>query len=169
MDISFHRVWNGVFARVVFSWEFGASIIISIVIYWLAPVDQNAVAKDIYSIGINILAILFSIYFAALIFIISSTNDDFVHFMEVEGDYSLLISLFKYCLFILFIALLYSTSIYAVTSVWNVDPKSKQPAWTFSCFCFLFLWGVSAALSSTQHAIEYANHRVKYLMEKKKQ
>ena len=56
----------------------------------------NEFAKDIYSIGISVLSIVFSVYFAALAIIISASDDDFVAFLEETGDYSASLELFDF-------------------------------------------------------------------------
>ncbi len=43
---------------------------------------SNDLVAGYYSIGISVLSIVFSIYFAALAIIIASPPDDFVKFME---------------------------------------------------------------------------------------
>jgi len=82
--------------RVVFAWDFLLAIVgaifIAVVFPCALPIDF---AKDIYNVGISVLSIVFSVFFAALAIIMASSDDDFVRFLEKDGDYTLLINTFQ--------------------------------------------------------------------------
>lgn len=134
-----------------------------IVAYVLPYCVSNEFAHDLYGIGISVLSIVFSVYFAALAIIISSSDDDFVRFLEEEGDYIAIISTFEFSLAALFVALFYSLIMYAFTSAWISYKFESQPYWWLGIFTFLFLYGLFAALNSTRDSITYAKFRTRYL------
>ena len=84
---------------VFISLDFIFAIIISIIVYFLFPAFiPTKFAQEVYNIGISILSIVFSVYFASLAIIISSSNDDFVSFLEDGGEYSRIIKIFEFSL-----------------------------------------------------------------------
>jgi hypothetical protein len=154
---------------ILLSWDFLASLPISLVVAYLLPFwVSNEFAHDLYGIGISVLSIVFSVYFAALAIIISSSDDDFVRFLEEEGDYTAIITTFEFSLGALFIALLYSLIMYAFTAAWIAHKFESQQYWWLAIFTFLFLYSLFAALNSTMDSITYAKFRTKYLKKKPK-
>jgi glucan phosphoethanolaminetransferase (alkaline phosphatase superfamily) len=144
------------------------AVICTLGVGFIAPYRvNNAFAKDIYGVGISVLSIVFSVYFAALAIIISSSDDSFIMFLEEEGDYTALISSFKFSLSILFFALLYSLIIFSVTSAWIVQECKMQSFWYLVGFSLLFLWGLFAAFNATRDSIMYAQYRARFLKIKK--
>jgi hypothetical protein len=139
---------------IIFCWDFLVSFAISIGLYFAIASDiSNSFCQDIYGIGISVLSIVFSIYFAALAIIISSSDDDFVNYLEDQGAYTGIIWTFRYSLFVLFVALLFSLLMYALTSAWinssNVLTQNDvQPREYFSAFVFLFFYGLFCALNT---------------------
>jgi len=153
---------------VIISWDFIAAIIISILFYVAAPTKiPNEFAVKLYDIGISVLSIVFSVFFAALAIIISSSDDDFVRFLDEEGDYTAIIDTFKFSLMVLFIALIYSIVLSAVTSYILSMGNKDQHTFFLALFVLLFLYGLFATLNSTYDAIKYAQYRTKYLQIKK--
>jgi hypothetical protein len=151
--------------NIVFSWDFllaACICVLSIVV--LAPQISNELGKDLYGVGISVLSIVFSVYFAALAIIISSSDDEFVRFLEEIGDYSRLIATFRYTIGALFVALIYSIAMYIFTSVWLNDQITAQPKWFLVTFAFLFPYSLFAAVSVTNDAIQYAKSRSDFLM-----
>lgn len=127
--------------------------------YWIS----SEFAKDLYSIGISVLSIVFSVYFAALAIIMSSSDDDFIRFLEEEGQYTTIIISFEWSLGALFVALIYSMGIYAFTSYWLSTSVPNQEKWCLVVFSFLFFYGLFSAASSTRNAIIYSRFRTRFL------
>ena len=74
---------------VFFSWDFiFSTIIVGILIILLPTYISAQFAQDVYSMAITILSIIFSVFFAALAIIISTSEDDFVRFLEDDGIYT---------------------------------------------------------------------------------
>lgn len=150
------------------AWDFLTAFPISVFISYLLPYwVVNDFAHDLFGIGISVLSIVFSVYFAALAIIISSSDDDFVRFLEEEGEYTAIITTFQFSLAALFVALIYSLVLYAFTASWISQKFESQPYWWLSIFSFLFLYGLFAALNSTFDSITYAKFRTRYLAIKK--
>lgn len=149
---------------ILVSLDFIASSIISIIIFFLLKKTvANSFVKDLYSIGISVLSIIFSVYFAALSIIISSSDDNFVKFLDKIGKYRVIIRTFKLSLIILFVALLWSIFMYAFASYLIENSIKEQSKLWLMSFVFLFFYGLFAALGSTLDAIKYADTRVEFL------
>lgn len=153
---------------ILFSWDFITSVIIAVVFYFILPYwIKNDFAKNLYDIGISVLSIVFSVFFAALAIIISSSDDDFVRFLEQQGDYTAIIDTFKFSLFLLFVALVYSIILSIITSFWTNEKNINQQFHFVVVFIFLFFYGLFATFNSTFDAIKYSKYRTDYLGIKK--
>ena len=159
--------------QIILSWDFLVSIAITVFsAIVLGDSISTEFAKDVYGVGISVLSIVFSVYFAALALIITSGDDDFVHFLEEDGDYTGIIDTFKFSLLVLFCALIYSIFIYTFTS-YQVYQSALQQIETYQSEMFLwvfvlsFSYGLFAALKSTLDSITYALFRVKFLRSRK--
>ena len=74
------------FRAVVVSWDFILSLAIAATFgFWLPLWVPNELTKDYYGIGISVLSIVFSLFFAALAVVITASDDDFVMFLEAHG------------------------------------------------------------------------------------
>lgn len=153
---------------IVLSWDLILSIFIAIIFFALTPsFMNNQFAITLYEIGISVLSIIFSVFFAALAIIISSSDDDFVRFLEEEGDYSVIIDTFRYSLAVLFLALIYSIIFAVVTSYWINEGQVNQQFYFVLLFIFLFSYALLVTFNSTNDAIKYSKYRTKYLNKKK--
>lgn len=136
---------------------------------WLPYQLPTDLAKDYYGIGISVLSIVFSVFFAALAVIITASDDDFVSFLDAEGDYTELIFNFRFTLGLLFFALIYSLALYAYTAARISNSVKHQRSPFVIAFSFLFLWALFAAACSAYDAIKYAEYRKKFLQKKREQ
>lgn len=153
----------------VLSWDTAVALLTALVLASMIPERvNNSLAKDIYGVGITTLSIVFSMFFAALAMIMSSGDNDFVYFMEhPDGGYTELLSLFRFTLCSLFVALTLSIVFYGVTS-WlitshGVEKQSFQNKWFLVGFSSVSVYALVATLLSSVDAIRYAELRVKYL------
>lgn len=154
---------------IIISWDFILSLATAIVLWIFLPFwISNQFTITLYEIGISVLSIIFSVFFAALAIIISSSDDDFVRFLEETGDYTAIINTFKYSLTVLFIALLYSIILTAITSYWINLELINQQFYFITIFSFLFFYGLFATFNSTYDAIVYSKFRTRYLNANKK-
>lgn len=150
--------------HVIFAWDFGLAVLGAIFIAAALPAClATGFAKDVYGVGISVLSILFAVYFAALAIIMASSDDEFVTFLDQQGDYTLLIATFRFSLLILFVALLMSLCFYAYTSFRLSGHFEHQHKWLMVVFGFVFLWGLFASFVSTRDAILYSKYRIRFL------
>lgn len=101
-----------------------------------------SLAVGLLEMGIGVLSIVFSIFFAALAFIISASDDDFVSFIEEDGYFTSIVKSFKWTVSSLFVALIYSILLYCVVLFYTeFGGKDKYKAIheaAMAVYCFLF-------------------------------
>lgn len=154
---------------VLVSWDFCLSFVVAAGFgLWLPEKVPNALAKDYYGIGISVLSIVFALFFAALAVVITAGDDEFMLFLESEGDYSALVASYKFTLGLLFAALICSLGLYAYTAGQISTTVSYQNKYFPTIFCFLFLWGLFAAFMSTYDSIKYTDYRRRFVQARKK-
>jgi hypothetical protein len=140
------------------------SLLISFLVLYLSPDKiSNEFSRDIYSVGITVLSIVFSVYFAALAIMISSSDDEFIEFLEQEGGYTTLIGNFRFSLAVLLFALIYSIVLYTLTTVWFYNKRVEQSEYLFIIFVFVSTYGLLATFAASNDAINYALYRAKFL------
>jgi hypothetical protein len=155
--------------RLIASWDFLAGFT-GFVSVWLFAGKWvgNEFAKDVYGVGITVLSIVFSVYFAALAIIMSSSDDDFVEFLEQEGDFTAIITAFEDALYVLFGALVYSLALYAYTG-FRLSKHVQHQGWFFiAVFTFAFFWGLVGALCATRDSIIYSRFRARFVLARRK-
>ncbi|GJQ61067.1 MAG: hypothetical protein SCALA702_01200 [Melioribacteraceae bacterium] len=152
------------FKQIVISWDFLLTLLILVITYVFVPeAFANNLMKDVYNMGISVLAIVFSVYFAALAIIISASDNEFIKFLEAEGGlYIALIRTFRYSLILLFVALMLSIFLFIYTSHLISEFIKLQPVFLFLIFLFFFIYGLFASASSTLDAINYAKYRTQF-------
>ena len=150
--------------EIVLSFDFYISIFLVIVCFYFFPWwINNQIATKLYEIGISVLSIVFSVFFAALAIIITSPDDDFVKFLEEKEDYTGLVDTFKFSLFSLFVALCYSIILTAITANWISQKHINQQVIFILVYIFLFSYSLLAALISANDAIQFAKYRTVFL------
>lgn len=155
--------------KIIWSWDIGLAFIIALLIYYVAPENVSVqFAQDAYSIGVSVLSIIFSVFFAALAIIMSATDNEFIRFLEKDNSFTRIINTFRVSLLILFLALLYSLLLYCWTSYSIVNCNKLQSKWFIVIFAFLFSYGLFASVQSISDAITYSKYRTRFLMSKKK-
>ena len=141
-----------------------ASLLIALLVIKISPgTISNEFSRDIYNVGITVLSIVFSVFFAALAIIISSGDDEFVDFLEQDGNYTKLISNFRFSLSVLLFALVYSLILYTITTVWLYNKIVEQSEYLFTFFVFVSTYGLLATFAVTNDAINYALYRTRFL------
>jgi len=110
------------------------------------------------------LAIIFSVFFAALAILITSGDNEFVRFLQSEGFYKKIIFTFKYTLILLFIGFILAISLfigilpYALSTTVYIYPKLN-----FLVFTFIAIYSLFATANSSLDAIKYAEFRARFL------
>lgn len=121
-------------------------------------------AKEILGVSISTLAIVFSVFFAALAVLITAGDNEFVRFLQEDGSYTEIIWTFKFSLLILFFALIVSIVLFVVVlSYGDLGQTFYFPRWMLAIFVFITVYALFVAASSSLDAIKYAEYRAKYL------
>lgn len=151
--------------EILISWDIFAAVIVGGALALLLPPYLMAVLiKDLYGVGITVLSIIFTIYFAALAIIISSASDDFILFLEEEGDYTALLAHFRYAVVVTFIALVASIVFYGVTAFQlTANPDAMQTRWWFVCYVILFSYTLGVVFNTALDALQYPRFRAQHL------
>lgn len=149
---------------IIVSWDFTIALMVGGLTCYYSPEKVfHDVALAFYNTGVSVLSILFSVYFAALAIILSSSSDEFVKFLEKDGSYSAIIKLYKYTLAILFIGLVASIGLSLITSFASKGSVNSQSKFYISSFAFLFSYAVFCSYNSARDAITYSMYRMKFL------
>lgn len=150
--------------EIILSWDLLAALIATGFAYYFLPVCvSNELANSFYAIGISVLSITFSVYFAALAIILASSSDDFVKFLEKNNNYSDILIFFRYTLGALFVGLVYSIVASMVTT-FLLKSGGNHQSHAFVClFVFLFFYGIFCSYNSAKDAILYSVYRMRFL------
>jgi hypothetical protein len=156
---------------IVNSWDIWVAIGLTVASALLFPRKLEITAvRDFYSLGIAVLSTVFSVFFAALAIIMSSSDDDFIEFLEQEGGgYSKIIATFRFTLMVLFLALVSSVFDYVYTYLRLQAGAKYQQYSLLVSFEFLFLYGLFAALASALDTISYARYRSRFLSARRRE
>src|ERR1039458_778761 len=99
--------------RVIYSYDLILATLAALATAILCPsVISISMAKDFYGVGISVLSIVFSIFFAALAIVMSAGDNEFVAFLHENGAYSEIIWNFRFTVMILFGSLMLSIADY---------------------------------------------------------
>lgn len=138
---------------------------IAIITAFLLP--QNIpyeTGRSIFEVGISLLSVIFSVFFAALAILVTAGDNEFVRFLEEDGSYRKIIWTFRVTLLLLFVALLTAIAlfIFTVTRPQNTTPNDLPTVYVVG-FSFITLYALFSAVNSTVDAIRYAEFRARYL------
>lgn len=149
----------------ILSYDTATASVLTILCIYFAPTRIDVeLASTLLDMGIGVLSITFSIFFAALAFIISASDDDFVKFLEEEKLFTSIINSFKFTVGSLFCALIYSIIIFVIITFGKSSGDFKSiPELYIALFCFLFFYSLVATIISTNDAIRYSKARVKFI------
>lgn len=158
---------------VLLSYDMLGALLMSGVVCFFLPEYINAeFTTSFYSVGISVLSIIFSLFFAALAVIMASSDTDFIEFMEEKGRFTFLMYTFKVTLIMLFISLSYSIVVNAYTDYWikkaagNSTHKSHKIY--FVLFVFLFTYSMIATGLSIKDTFMFTKFRLKFIESEKK-
>jgi K+-sensing histidine kinase KdpD len=145
-------------------WDLLLALVLAVLLGFILPDNiDNSFASTIYGVGISVLSIIFSVFFAALAIIISSGDNDFIHFLEENGDYSIIINSFRFSLILLFISLIVSIIMFVITSLWQSNNIATQPKIVLALFTFIFSYSLFVTANSSLDALKYAERRVIFI------
>ncbi len=153
--------------NILISWDTGAALVVSIAIWiFTSPRISLAFGKDVYSVAISLLSIVFAVYAAALALIMTSPDDDFVRFLEEDGSFTRLVATFKHVLACLFASLSMSVGCYFVTA-YKLSLKGHsddtQCTWLLIVLAALAAYSLTATMLSMADSISYSKYRIKFL------
>jgi hypothetical protein len=155
------------FKRYFLSPDAYASTVVFVVAWLFLPEQVSVIfSKDLFGVGISVLSTIFAIFIAALAFIASANDNEFIEFMQVDNFYSILMNSFKFVLIFLFVSLLVSVAFYAICS-YKADSLSLISKWYMIIFSAMFSYSMVATLLATKDAINFSEYRIRY-MEKTK-
>lgn len=154
----------------IFSWDFGAALFATALSFYYLPAYINMkFALSFYNVAMTVLSIIFSLFFTAMAIIMSSSDNDFIEFLEERKIFTELLWSFKITLLVLFISLIISIILYTGTSYW-------LESFTESSWCqnkilllileFLFLYGMCATWFCIMDTLKFSKYRSRYLSQK---
>lgn len=145
------------------SWDFIGAVILALILCCILPSNiSQSFARDMISIAISVLSIIFAVFFAALAIIITSGEDDFIRLLEENNDYTGIIQTFKYTLAVIFISLVFCIAYYGITSYTLILGTTNQSKYLFTTFSLLFIYALFCAFNASFDAITYSKYRAKY-------
>lgn len=155
--------------RIVLSWDFLLALVL-VVALWLVLPEQLPVtlAKDIFGMSVSLLAIIFSVFFAALAVLVAAGDNDFIEFLTIDNLYYDILWAFKFTLILLFVALMLSVFLFAYTVYLDVLIGSQNsapnlPKWYVILGSFFALYALFASMSTAMDAIKHAETRARYI------
>lgn len=126
----------------------------------------SSFACSFYTVGITVLSIIFSLFFACLAILISFSDNDFIKYIEQRGHFTKLIKFFKFTLLILFFSLIYSIVSYQYFDffVRSISEQHTQHKIFFLVFEFLFSYSLLATAYSVRDTIKFSERRTTFMM-----
>lgn len=149
--------------------DFWIAIIVGVLVIAFAP---NRIplylAKEVLTVSVSVLAIIFSVFFAGVAVIMTAGDNDFITFLQVDRTYSKIVWSYKATLMLLFGALVFSLVLLIIVLA-HAEPGALAassafvPKWLMTLFGIISTWALFAALSAAADAIEYANLRARFI------
>ncbi len=144
-----------------------------IITYFILPEYINMkFALSFYNVSMTVLSIIFSLFFTAMAIIMSSSDNDFIEFLEQKNTFTELLWSFKVTLFILFLSLILSIILYSGTSYWIENETNSNIAWLQNSkllllleFCFLY--GMIATWFCIMDTVKFSKYRAIFLKKNK--
>lgn len=155
----------------ILSIDFAFAVIVTASVgYFIPATIKYDFTTSFYNVGITVLSIVFSLFFASLAILMSLSDSEFIDFLEEKEHYSTLIFTYKFTLVCLFFSLGYSIVLYAFADYWvKHHPKNcLHNNWFFLGFVFVFTYSLTATALCIKDAIKFSKYRLDFLKQKKK-
>lgn len=155
-------------SEIIRSWDLILALALTFITFLCTP-DYLTLdfCKSFYNIGVTVLSIIFSIFFAALAIILTSSESDFILFIEEEGGtFTALLDSFRFTLSLLFTSLIISICFFVLTDytiIYSENSKGIQHKSFFLIFEFVFLYSLFATGLSVWDTISFSKYRVRFL------
>jgi hypothetical protein len=154
------------------SWDIWIAVIITALASVCLPdyIDMKF-SLSFYNVSMTVLSIIFSLFFTAMAIIMSSSDNDFIDFLEEKNTFTELLWSFKITLLILFISLLSSIILYTGTSYWIETYNNKnwvQNKYLLVFLVFSFSYGMFATWYCIMDTIKFSKFRSEFLASQKK-
>lgn len=156
--------------EIIISWDIFIALVLSVLSYFFFPdFVSMKFTIEVYGVGISVLSIIFSLFFAALAILMSSSDNDFIVFLEEENDYSDLLSSFKFTVMLLFLSLVYGLILYIGTYYYIIQKAKSydQHISLLVIFIFLFSYSLLASIFSVNDSLKFSEFRARFLKSKK--
>ncbi|KAF2341570.1 hypothetical protein [Flavobacterium tistrianum] len=159
---------------IILCWDFGLTFLVTLLTFFILP--DFIIMKftlSFYNVAMTVLSIIFSLFFTAMAIIMSSSDNDFIEFLEERNTFTELLWSFKFTLLVLFVSLILSILMYCTTSYWLETYEEANCIWWQSKIFllvleFLFLYGMFATWMCIIDTVKFSKFRSKYLAEKNK-
>jgi hypothetical protein len=147
---------------ILLCWDFTIGLLISIFFAIFFYIKNAPNSKIIFNSLISMNAIVFSLFFAVLAAIATSSSDDFLRYIESRNNvYTKMILSLRWTLFVLVVAS-------AAALVGFVVPIRPPSLWfetaATSFILFLSVYGFFAAANCSFEMLHFANNRIRFLM-----
>lgn len=156
---------GGTARRIVFSWDWIVAFAIVLAASFLIPEKPSVqFAKELFSIGISVLAIVFSLFLTSLAILITSGDNEFIRFLEEDGSYRSIVATFKVTFALLAISLVLAIVLSAITlRMSEIEPQAIASKWLLLGFSFLGMYALLATVQSSFDMLKYAELRARFL------
>jgi hypothetical protein len=156
--------------QIICSVDTGVAVLITVIVWYFIPKEiKYEFTTSFYNVGISVLSIVFSLFFAALAILMAAPEDEFIEYLEKKKHFTALLFSYKYTLVCLFLSLGYSIVMYAFSDYWvkhHVE-NSLHSRWYFLIFVFIFTYSLTATVLCIKDAIKFSQYRLEFLRIKK--
>jgi ABC-type uncharacterized transport system fused permease/ATPase subunit len=153
-------------------WDLWTAIIFTIIVsYFLPDYINMKFTLSFYNVAMTVLSIIFSLFFTAMAIIMSSSDNDFIEFLEQKNTFTELLWSFKLTLLVLFISLISSILLYTGTSYWLETYSDKiwfQNKYLLLFLLLIFSYGMAATWACIMDTIRFSKYRSEFLSDQKK-
>ena len=157
---------------ILIGYDFKISILLSVILYFILPDYLLMKFMITYcNIVITVVSIIFSLLFTACSILMSSSDDDFIIFLNEDKIFDDLLWTFKVTLIALFGCLIYSLFLYILTNYYIENSKIGE-IWfqhkiIFCSLTLLTIYSLIATYLSVENTLIFSKFRSKYLKIKK--
>lgn len=160
---------------ILVGWDFWVAFLTALLTYYVLPDYINMkFSLSFYNVAMTILSIIFSLFFTAMAIIMSSSDNDFIEFLEKRKTFTELLWSFKFTLLILFASLIFSIFMYSGTSYWLETYEENKAVWLQNkvfviSLEFLFIYGMLATWLCIMDTVKFSKYRSQYLSQRNRE